>query len=51
MIDYTTMVSDFTDLDPLDMYQRLKKVEEPRVSNRLGKGLYESLLPNDPMYN
>jgi hypothetical protein len=33
MIDYTTMVSDFTDLDPLDMYQRLKKVEEPRVSN------------------
>ena len=28
MIDYTTMVSDFTDLD-----QRLKKVEEPRVSN------------------
>jgi hypothetical protein len=27
------MVSDFTDLDPLDMYQRLKKVEEPRVSN------------------
>jgi hypothetical protein len=33
MIDYTTMVSDFTDLDPLDMYQRLKKVEEPRVGN------------------
>jgi hypothetical protein len=32
MIDYTTMVSDFTDLDPLHMYQRLKKVEEPRVS-------------------
>lgn len=31
MIDYTTTVSDFTDLDPLDMYQRLKKVEEPRV--------------------
>jgi hypothetical protein len=26
MIDYTTMVSDFTDLDLLDMYQRLKKV-------------------------
>jgi len=27
MIDYTTTVSDFTDLDPLNMYQRLKKVE------------------------
>ena len=33
MIDYTTMVSDFTDLDPLAMYQRLKKVEEPMVGN------------------
>ena len=31
MIDYTTTVSDFTDLDPLNMYQRLKNVEEPRV--------------------
>ena len=31
MIDYTTTVSDFTDLDPVSMYQRLKKVEEPRV--------------------
>jgi hypothetical protein len=33
MIDYTTTVSDFTDLDPVSMYQRLKKVEEPRVMN------------------
>ena len=33
MIDYTTMVSDFTDLDPLAMYQRLKKIEEPMVGN------------------
>jgi hypothetical protein len=48
------------------MYQRLKKVEEPRVDNSdelfsqkvsslfwfiIGKGLYESLLSNDPMYN
>jgi len=32
MIDYKTTVSDFTDLDPLHMYQRLKKVEEPKVS-------------------
>ena len=31
MIDYTTTVSDFTDLDPVNMYQRLKKVVEPRV--------------------
>jgi hypothetical protein len=30
MIDYITTVSDFTDIDPLNMYQRLKKVEEPR---------------------
>jgi hypothetical protein len=30
MIDYITTVSDFTDVDPLNMYQRLKKVEEPR---------------------
>ena len=31
MIDYTTTVSAFTYLDPLNMHQRLKKVEEPRV--------------------
>jgi hypothetical protein len=30
MIEYITTVSDFTDIDPLNMYQRLKKVEEPR---------------------
>ena len=32
MIDYTSAVSDFTDLDPLNMYERLKMVEELRVA-------------------
>lgn len=30
MVDYTSMVSDFTDLDPLKMFQKLQKIEEPR---------------------
>jgi hypothetical protein len=30
MVDYTSMVSDFTDLDPLKMFQKLHKFEEPR---------------------